>query len=534
MLKVISFFFKSSWRIILFAAIGSAVSASLNLIIFKFLTIIVKEPEHQTWISIVWIALLSIASAVLTIYLSKYVTSHFEHKTILYRRLLSKRILKVNYQKIEKQLDKLVTILLFEVSILGDFGKSISGALLASFQSLAVLGYLFFISWKLTVLIFIVLIIQGVVNINALPQIKLLEKKISNTRFKLHFSLDRMEKGLKDLFLSSRHSRAYIKNSVDQPGQQLANEGVALNMLKTKIDALLSVLVLVSIGCVLILALSYFDIEQPVLIEYLALLLFIVPSANILFGFLKSMKNVQNAQDQVELFDVDLRAFEEVKEGCTSIDKDYDGSLISVKNVVFTYGGTSNFQLGPVNFDISRNEIVIINGGNGSGKSTLFKIITGLYWPEQGQTYFQGQELSVDNIQGYRDLYCAYFTDTPVFDDLTYLDFEKVEARGVELIEKLELTGKVSLDRINHITESGLSHGQKGRLNLLRLLLQDNEIFFLDEWAANQDVHFKQIFYEEIVPSLKAKGKTVILISHDDKYYHVADKIISLKNGGII
>ena len=99
-------------------------------------------------------------------------------------------------------------------------------------------------------------------------------------------------------------------------------------------------------------------------------------------------------------------------------------------------------------------------------------------------------------------------------------------------LEELELEGKTSIST-NAITDTSLSFGQRGRLNLLRLLLEDRSIYMFDEWAANQDVHFKNKFYTEIIPDLKKRGKTVILISHDDKYYGIADKIITMRNGQV-
>jgi putative ATP-binding cassette transporter len=76
-----------------------------------------------------------------------------------------------------------------------------------------------------------------------------------------------------------------------------------------------------------------------------------------------------------------------------------------------------------------------------------------------------------------------------------------------------------------------LSQGQRKRLALLTAYLEDRPIFLFDEWAADQDPLFKEVFYYSLLPELKARGKTVIVISHDDRYYHVADRIIKLNYG---
>ena len=158
-------------------------------------------------------------------------------------------------------------------------------------------------------------------------------------------------------------------------------------------------------------------------------------------------------------------------------------------------------------------------------------MIAGIYQSKSGELIFQGRKIHNENIRAYRDLFSTYFTDSPVFDDLTYIPEENIE-KGKGFIELLGLEGKTSISATT-IAETNLSFGQRGRLNLLRLLLEDRPVYLFDEWAANQDVYFKEKFYTEIIPYLKRKGKTIILISHDDRYYHIADKIISLRNGQV-
>jgi putative ATP-binding cassette transporter len=65
----------------------------------------------------------------------------------------------------------------------------------------------------------------------------------------------------------------------------------------------------------------------------------------------------------------------------------------------------------------------------------------------------------------------------------------------------------------------------------LTAYLEDRPIYVFDEWAADQDPQFKEIFYFELLARLKAAGKTAIVISHDDRYYHVADRVVKLNYG---
>jgi putative ATP-binding cassette transporter len=63
--------------------------------------------------------------------------------------------------------------------------------------------------------------------------------------------------------------------------------------------------------------------------------------------------------------------------------------------------------------------------------------------------------------------------------------------------------------------------------------LEDRPVYLFDEWAADQDPLFKEMFYREFLPELKSRGKTVIVITHDDRYFPVADRIIKLENGQV-
>ncbi|NTW88686.1 MAG: cyclic peptide export ABC transporter, partial [Desulfobulbaceae bacterium] len=55
----------------------------------------------------------------------------------------------------------------------------------------------------------------------------------------------------------------------------------------------------------------------------------------------------------------------------------------------------------------------------------------------------------------------------------------------------------------------------------------------LDEWAADQDPHFRRIFYEEILPDLKARNKIIICVTHDDRWFHLADRMYRMNEGTI-
>jgi putative ATP-binding cassette transporter len=65
-------------------------------------------------------------------------------------------------------------------------------------------------------------------------------------------------------------------------------------------------------------------------------------------------------------------------------------------------------------------------------------------------------------------------------------------------------------------------------------LLEDKPVYVLDELAADQDSDFRRRFYEELLPELKALRKTLIVVSHDERYFHVADRVLRMEDGRLV
>jgi putative ATP-binding cassette transporter len=95
----------------------------------------------------------------------------------------------------------------------------------------------------------------------------------------------------------------------------------------------------------------------------------------------------------------------------------------------------------------------------------------------------------------------------------------------------LGLANVVTIKNQRFSTTTALSSGQRRRLALLVVLLEDRPLCIFDEWAADQDPAFKRTFYYQILPALRAKQKAVVVISHDDRYFDVADRILVLEDG---
>ena len=203
---------------------------------------------------------------------------------------------------------------------------------------------------------------------------------------------------------------------------------------------------------------------------------------------------------------------------------------IELDGVTFAYG--DGFALGPVDLTLRRGELVILAGGNGAGKTTLVKLISGLYAPEGGTVRLDGRAVDDLGREAYRQLFTTVFADGHLFPDVLGLDAPDLEARALEGLERLELAGEVSLvDR--RFSTVDLSQGRRRRLALLGAMLEGRPACILDEWAANQDPRFKRAFYRELLPEWKAAGKTLLVISHDEAYFDVADRVIRLGDGHV-
>ncbi len=190
------------------------------------------------------------------------------------------------------------------------------------------------------------------------------------------------------------------------------------------------------------------------------------------------------------------------------------------------------FVLGPVNLTITAGETVFIIGKNGCGKTTLIKLLIGLYEPQQGQLLCNGKPIQPGQLDVYRQLFSVIFFDYYLFDDLIAADPSMLRDAN-RYLEELEVIHKVTIHD-GAFSTTDLSTGQRKRLALIQVFFENRPIVVLDEWAADQDPAFRRVFYEELLPNLRRQGKTLIVVSHDESYFRIADRVIELDAGKIV
>jgi putative ATP-binding cassette transporter len=201
---------------------------------------------------------------------------------------------------------------------------------------------------------------------------------------------------------------------------------------------------------------------------------------------------------------------------------------------VLSYRDTAGcplFTVGPLTAEFHAGQITFITGGNGSGKSTLLRLLSCLIPFDAGGLVVDGVPLTTDQMQDYRDQISAIFSDYHLSRRL-YAVSDPDPARIQTLLERLEMQDKVSVCD-GAFSTIDLSTGQRKRLAFVVAELEDKPVIVLDEWAADQDPHFRRIFYEELLQDLKARGKVIICVTHDDRWFHLADRIYQMNEGRI-
>ncbi|WP_024616449.1 cyclic peptide export ABC transporter [Pseudomonas kilonensis] len=294
-----------------------------------------------------------------------------------------------------------------------------------------------------------------------------------------------------------------------------------------------TLLVFVLIGTLFFLGQGLGLLSQQVVVGYVLAIMFLRTPISMILDAIPAV-----IRGHVALQAIDALALGETVQFKTPAQAAQPFGELRLSNVHYRYPGQSDefaFELGPIDLSIRRGELIFIVGGNGSGKSTLAKLLTGLYVPTSGQVSLNGVVLDTGTSEWHREHFAAIFADFYLFADVLGEagNHEGLEARVDHYLDRLGLAHKVEF-AAGRLSTTALSQGQRKRLALLLLMMEGREVFLLDEWAADQDPVFRHVFYNELLPELKAAGKTVIAITHDDRYFDVADRVYRLDYGHLV
>jgi putative ATP-binding cassette transporter len=291
---------------------------------------------------------------------------------------------------------------------------------------------------------------------------------------------------------------------------------------------------LVLVGCMVFLMPQFGEGLASPIVKLVPVVLFIVGPLGAIIMVVPLMSKSDIALKSIAELEEKLDQRNDVKD---TVDKspwkEPDGiKQLRLDGVTFKYQNNNNngsFRLGPIDLEIEAKQILFLVGGNGTGKSTLMKILAGLYHPQAGAITLNGIEVDKTNYAHYREKISLILSDFHIFDRLYGLP-DVPDEQVNEILQKLQLDQRIKF-RDGKFSTVDLSTGQKKRLALLTSLVEDTPILLFDEVSADLDPHFRKYYYHNILPELKAQGRTIIAVSHDDRYFHLADRVVKLDFG---
>lgn len=270
------------------------------------------------------------------------------------------------------------------------------------------------------------------------------------------------------------------------------------------------------------------DIQDTTLKTYVFVFLFMTGPLSGVMNSVPEIMRTKVSYKRIRDFQNELLNYKE-KECAYVVNNDKEIHM-QIMDLKYEYKNVldKKFQIGPINCEFNSGEIIFITGGNGSGKTTLLKLLIGLYQPDSGEIRMNGEVMN-ENIGEY---YSNVLTDFYLFKKLYGIDYQNKLDKINEFLKLLKIDDKLEV-KDGEFSTLNLSTGQKKRVALMISYLEDKPIYIFDEWASDQDPQFRKFFYEELIFDLKKNGKCVIAITHDDRYFHLADKILKMEFGNL-
>jgi putative pyoverdin transport system ATP-binding/permease protein len=343
--------------------------------------------------------------------------------------------------------------------------------------------------------------------------------------------------GVKELKLHARRRAEFVQREIDETTELLRVQNVAAVRRHLVADVWNQFLFFLLVALLLFGAPALTPLSSGTLTGYVFAALYMMAPMWALIGTVPVFMRGRISLAKIRQLDGDLdaAALEPARAGAAPAS---GGAVrIELNGARYAYPTSApddpGFVLGPIDLRLDSGEIVLVTGGNGCGKSTLVRLLTGLYRPAGGAIRINGALVDDSNRDAYRQHFSVVFADFFLFDRLFGME---AGARTLEIERYLALLGmehKVSV-RGDRLSSTALSSGQRRRLALLTAYLEDRAVYVFDEWAADQDPTYKQVFYTRLLPELKARGKCVVVVTHDDRYFEHGDRVLRLEAGRFV
>ncbi|CAG2157968.1 cyclic peptide export ABC transporter [Cupriavidus numazuensis] len=454
------------------------------------------------------------------------------------RKSLARKILSAPIDALERyRTHRLMPVLTQDVDMISDVAFSLSSTVIAVAIALGCLGYLGWLSLPLFGLLVVMLAIGG--TIQALAQARGVAGfwKSREHEERLHKAYRGISEGAKELRMHrARRMRVLsgqIENAVDVI-RDINWRAINTYVLATAFgSALYFLLIAVILGWA-----ALRTVEPVVLSGFVLVLLFLKGPVDQIVGALPGIGRARVAFARI----ADLSARFANPEPHLSLERPPSearlADAIELRGVRYAFetpDGTEPFVLGPVDLALRAGELVFVVGDNGSGKTTLIKLLLGLYAPHEGEVVLDGTPVTAQTRDDYRQLFTTVFSDFHLFEDLAGQGegaAAPMPEAALPYLQRLEIAHKVSV-KDGAFNTLDLSTGQRKRLALVHAYLEGRPVLVFDEWAADQDPAFRHLFYTELLPELRERGHLLVVISHDDRYFHLADRVVRMQAGRI-
>lgn len=359
-------------------------------------------------------------------------------------------------------------------------------------------------------------------------------KQARHQQDKLFQDLSSLTDGIKELKLNRERRQTFLTATLYPTAQNYRHQHVIGMTIFAGAATWGHLLFFLVVGIIIFVLPAISKIQPAILSSYAITIIYLTIPLDYIMSSLPAIGNIIVALQAIE--DLQLSLAISPPDIPLKSESILSCQSLQLAGVTHTYYGEledHTFKLGEINLQLSAGEITFIIGGNGSGKSTLVKVLAGLYFPEMGEIRLNGKRISPAIEEWYRQHFSVVFSDFYLFENLSKNIDPEIEEQANLYLKKLQLNQKVSIQG-NTFSTTSLSKGQRKRLALLNAYLENKPILIFDEWASDQDPIFKKIFYTQLLPELKTRGKMVIAVTHDEQYFHLCDRLIQLDYGKII
>lgn len=445
--------------------------------------------------------------------------------------LIINKIFKIPFRKQEQIEDgKIYTVLNDDISNIFSFSQNIIVTYTNVITLIVVQVYLFTIDMVSSLaLLAITMVVMGLL-VSLSPKLRKTANIAKEKREEYSNFISGLIFGFKELVLHHIKIDKYKQDMEDASSESYAAGRVHHNIgIDANLFSELSFTIAMGVSCLLFPLI--FSLDKQLITAYVLAVLFLWGPVNIILNGVPQIINVKVSLDRIKAFLKDA----EIED--PSADQIAENTIIprvdniEVRDVYFDYGteaGSESYVIGPLNFEANDGELVFVIGGNGSGKTTFMKILVGLYEPDEGSVLINGRKVDRKTLS---ECFSVIYSEFHLFQKIYDIKEERL-GQVYEWLEDLQLSDKVKIEDGKFSTVD-LSKGQRKRLAILKSYLEDRPVYFFDEVAADLDPSFREFFYNELLVKMRQEGKILIIISHDDKFFHLADNIYKMDQGSM-